>query len=190
MVEKTNRRDDIIAAAADLFTQQGYSATTVREIAEKVGCAEAALYYHFKGGKRELLNAVFDSYIPDLKGALDEMAQGTSLHDAILRFGLMMVQLAPAKMERWRWILAEMPRLTEAERGQIQQRFMTIHNGVTDQIARFVDDRVEADQIAWLVMSAMFGYGQFFFSLDIQSLVDLPSLHFVERLAAGIVAGR
>ena len=66
MPERINRRDNIVDAAAHLFVQNGYDATSVRQIADVVGVTEAALYYHFKDGKRELMQAVLECNMPDL----------------------------------------------------------------------------------------------------------------------------
>jgi AcrR family transcriptional regulator len=46
-VLRPNTRADILAAALDLFTSQGYEATSLREIADRLGITKAALYYHF-----------------------------------------------------------------------------------------------------------------------------------------------
>ena len=54
-------RAALIEAAAQCFTEQGYEATTVAGILERVGMARGALYHYFPGGKRELFAAVFDS---------------------------------------------------------------------------------------------------------------------------------
>jgi AcrR family transcriptional regulator len=43
----TSSRDQVIEAAARLFGQKGYDATSVREIGAAVGISAAALYYHF-----------------------------------------------------------------------------------------------------------------------------------------------
>ncbi|HXY43114.1 MAG TPA: helix-turn-helix domain-containing protein [Acidimicrobiales bacterium] len=43
--------------ALDLFTEQGYDGTSLREIAEKLGFTKAALYYHF-ASKEEILLAL------------------------------------------------------------------------------------------------------------------------------------
>ena len=40
--------DRIQDVALELFTEQGYEATSLREIAERLGVTKAALYYHFK----------------------------------------------------------------------------------------------------------------------------------------------
>jgi AcrR family transcriptional regulator len=40
-------RERILQAALDLFIDQGYEKTSLREVAEQVGVTKAALYYHF-----------------------------------------------------------------------------------------------------------------------------------------------
>lgn len=57
--KRDNTRDRVLAAARELFGTEGFDATTVRRIAERVGLSDAALYYHFKS-KREILNAVWE----------------------------------------------------------------------------------------------------------------------------------
>jgi AcrR family transcriptional regulator len=47
-------REEILDAAAELFTNRGYAATATRMIADAVGIRQASLYYHF-ASKEELL---------------------------------------------------------------------------------------------------------------------------------------
>jgi len=54
-----NRVDDLLDAAARLFAEKGYKATTTRDIANAVNMQSGAVYYHFKS-KGELLLAVFE----------------------------------------------------------------------------------------------------------------------------------
>ncbi|MFH8252016.1 TetR/AcrR family transcriptional regulator [Microbacterium sp. B2969] len=42
-------RDEILDAAAALFVEKGFAATSTREIAERIGIRQASLYYHFAG---------------------------------------------------------------------------------------------------------------------------------------------
>ncbi len=48
MKEPADTRSRIQDVALELFTEQGYEATSLREIAERLGVTKAALYYHFK----------------------------------------------------------------------------------------------------------------------------------------------
>jgi AcrR family transcriptional regulator len=47
-------REEILDAAAELFSSRGYAATSTRMIADAVGIRQASLYYHF-ASKEELL---------------------------------------------------------------------------------------------------------------------------------------
>jgi AcrR family transcriptional regulator len=47
--------------AVELFTEQGYESTSLREIAERLGVTKAALYYHFKS-KDDIIRSLVDDY--------------------------------------------------------------------------------------------------------------------------------
>ncbi|HEY3611344.1 MAG TPA: helix-turn-helix domain-containing protein [Pseudonocardiaceae bacterium] len=49
-------RERLVVAAVDLFTEQGYDATTVAQIAERAGVTKSTFFRHFPD-KRELLAA-------------------------------------------------------------------------------------------------------------------------------------
>jgi AcrR family transcriptional regulator len=55
--EEPNRRGDIVRAAGRLFREKGYSATTIRDIANAVGMRSGSPFYHFKT-KHDMLRAV------------------------------------------------------------------------------------------------------------------------------------
>ncbi|MFK4100615.1 TetR/AcrR family transcriptional regulator [Streptomyces sp. NPDC019531] len=54
-----NTRQRIQDVALELFAEQGYEKTSLREIAEHLDVTKAALYYHFKT-KEEILVSIFD----------------------------------------------------------------------------------------------------------------------------------
>ncbi|HZU74819.1 MAG TPA: helix-turn-helix domain-containing protein [Acidimicrobiales bacterium] len=51
---RTNSRSALLRAAVEVFTERGYEAATVADIAERAGVTTGALYAHF-GGKLDLL---------------------------------------------------------------------------------------------------------------------------------------
>jgi AcrR family transcriptional regulator len=62
-------REEILEAAAELFTSQGYTATTTREVAERAGIRQASMYHYF-GGKEEILAELLESTVlPSLETA-------------------------------------------------------------------------------------------------------------------------
>ncbi|MEW2165455.1 TetR/AcrR family transcriptional regulator [Streptomyces sp. NPDC007084] len=71
---KRQRRGDtrqrIQDVALELFSEQGYEKTSLREIAEHLDVTKAALYYHFKT-KEEILISLFE----DMTRPLDELIE-------------------------------------------------------------------------------------------------------------------
>ena len=51
--------------ALELFAEQGYERTSLREIAERLGVTKAALYYHFKS-KEDIVHSFTDDYFAQL----------------------------------------------------------------------------------------------------------------------------
>ena len=52
-------RGELIRVARELFTDPGYTETSLDTVAERAGVTKGALYHHFKN-KRELFQAVFE----------------------------------------------------------------------------------------------------------------------------------
>lgn len=52
-------RDDILEAAAQIFSQKGYHGTSMQDIAEAVSLQKASLYHHVSS-KQEILVAILD----------------------------------------------------------------------------------------------------------------------------------
>jgi AcrR family transcriptional regulator len=84
----TDTRQRILDVALDLFTEQGFDGTSLRQIAEQLGVTKAALYYHFES-KDDIL-----------------MALHMRLHEfgkvALLRMGE-----EPVTLEQWEELLDE-----------------------------------------------------------------------------------
>ena len=54
MPRRTDSRSRMIAAAAELFRQRGYHATTFSDVVRESGAPRGSTYFHFPGGKQEL----------------------------------------------------------------------------------------------------------------------------------------
>ncbi|MCX5194688.1 TetR/AcrR family transcriptional regulator [Streptomyces sp. NBC_00249] len=65
-----NTRQRIQDVALELFAEQGYEKTSLREIAERLDVTKAALYYHFKT-KEDIIISVFD----DVTRPIDELIE-------------------------------------------------------------------------------------------------------------------
>ncbi|MGI5445247.1 TetR/AcrR family transcriptional regulator [Streptomyces sp. CA-243310] len=63
-----NTRQRIQDVAVELFAEQGYEKTSLREIAERLDVTKAALYYHFKT-KEDIIISLFE----DVTRPIDEL---------------------------------------------------------------------------------------------------------------------
>lgn len=77
-------REELLAAAAELFTTHGYTATTTRALAERAGMRQASMY-HYVGGKEDLLAELLEGTVtPSLTLARRLLADGTRPAEARL----------------------------------------------------------------------------------------------------------
>jgi len=96
---------EICKVAIELFTERGYEATSLREIAERLGITKAALYYHYSS-KESIVRSIFEAHLealdeltawareqppgPELRArAVDRMVDlGTGSGMAVMRFAM------------------------------------------------------------------------------------------------------
>jgi AcrR family transcriptional regulator len=76
-------REELLAAAAELFTTRGYAATTTRAVAERAGMRQASMY-HYVSGKEELLAGLLESTVtPSLARARELLADDAPAEDRL-----------------------------------------------------------------------------------------------------------
>jgi AcrR family transcriptional regulator len=72
------RRDEILAAAKELFLREGVESVSTRKLTQRVGLSQTGIYVYFQG-KQASLAALIDAALKNLGAALSEV-------DARLRY--------------------------------------------------------------------------------------------------------
>jgi AcrR family transcriptional regulator len=72
MNTRSDTRQRIQEVALELFGEQGYDKTSLREISERLGVTKAALYYHFRT-KEEIVSSLFET----ATSGMDRLAEWT-----------------------------------------------------------------------------------------------------------------
>jgi AcrR family transcriptional regulator len=180
----------MIDTANRLFLENGYDATSVREIAERVGCTEAALYYHFNGGKRELFRAVAEYNIEELLNVLARDYEAKSLYDLVRQWVKALMRDDQGLVERIRWISAEFPQLGDEERTLFYDKQINMHARLAELVKRFVDDQAGADRIAQTLVCAFWGYIQLYRNLNLACVIDFTLEDLAQTLFEEIVDER
>jgi AcrR family transcriptional regulator len=93
VVTHGSRRGDTRAriqrVALELFAEQGYERTSLREIAERLGVTKAALYYHFKS-KEDIVRSFTEDYFSRLDALIawgsDQPLSAQTGHKVIERY--------------------------------------------------------------------------------------------------------
>src|SRR5205823_10814449 len=75
-------RERMVVAAVDLFTEQGYDATTVAQIAERAGVTRSTFFRHFSD-KREMLVAGQETLSQLLAEGIAEAPESASPLEAV-----------------------------------------------------------------------------------------------------------
>lgn len=91
-------RERLVVAAVDLFTEQGYDATTVAQIAERAGVTKSTLFRYFPD-KREILVAGQETLSRLMSEGIAEAPPGATPLEAVV-VGLERVSAAMGQMNR------------------------------------------------------------------------------------------
>ena len=99
------QRQDIMDAAAGLFAEKGYAATTTKDIALAADIGESTLYSYFPG-KREILLAILDqqaSQVDEILASITALGDYQSYVDALDR----LMERLLARVDYTRALIAE-----------------------------------------------------------------------------------
>ena len=102
--EGHTRRDEILLAAKELFLTEGYNATTIRKIADRVGVSAPTLYVYFTD-KDAIMLALCDQTFALLTNAIDGIEQETTVPlEQVRRFGEAYARFGLAHPDEYRLI--------------------------------------------------------------------------------------
>ena len=101
-----NKRDDLIAAALQLFADKGIRGTTVREIAAAAGVTEGALYRHFES-KEQLAQSLFAECARRLYEHLDSVvATAASSRERLCALSQGFLRFAEEQPQAYEYVMA------------------------------------------------------------------------------------
>jgi TetR/AcrR family transcriptional regulator len=125
------QRADILAAAARLFAEQGFPATSMNQVADACGVAKPTLYHYFQD-KQELLAQICDSHVHALLKLVEEVKAQQLPPDAQLRTLIERFTRAYAGAQaQHRVLTSEIRFLADAER----ERLLDVERRVVNEFA-------------------------------------------------------
>jgi TetR/AcrR family transcriptional repressor of lmrAB and yxaGH operons len=97
MPRRTDSRARMIAAAAELFRQRGYHATTFSDVVRESGAPRGSTYFHFPGGKQELAREAIARAGDEMEEMVDEAARHADDPGSLVRA---LAQIVASRLER------------------------------------------------------------------------------------------
>jgi AcrR family transcriptional regulator len=132
-----DQRETILARAAALFADQGYTATSMNDIAAACGVSKAGLYHYYRD-KRELLFQITAGHVGRLEQFVVEVAEDTRDADPQTRLRALILRFVReyANAQNEHRVLTEDVRfLDDAERAQVQEPQRRVVAAFADAIA-------------------------------------------------------
>ncbi len=108
IVDKAQKRSEIVRHAADVFARTGYHETKMQDIATAADIGKGTIYEYFRT-KEELFLAVYDAWMNDYESLLrervnaasDAMAKVDAIRDGAVEFYESRAEQAPLLLEFW-----------------------------------------------------------------------------------------
>jgi TetR/AcrR family transcriptional regulator, lmrAB and yxaGH operons repressor len=97
MPRRTDSRARMIHAAAELFRQRGYHATTFSDVVRQSGAPRGSTYFHFPGGKAELAREAIARAGDEIEEMVDEAARHADDPGSLVRA---LAQIFAGRLER------------------------------------------------------------------------------------------
>ncbi|MFJ3301792.1 TetR/AcrR family transcriptional regulator [Streptomyces sp. NPDC086549] len=187
-------RQKLYEAAVTLIAEQGFSATTVDEIAERAGVAKGTVYYNF-ASKSVLFEELLRHGVGLLAASLREAAERTEREggskvdalDAMVRAGLVFIDRYPAftqlyVAELWRTNRAWQSTLMVVRREAVAVVEDVLRKGVANgEFSAEIDVQLTASALVGMVLVA---------ALDWQSFQPERSLDDVHAALSRLLQGR
>ncbi|WP_031035841.1 TetR/AcrR family transcriptional regulator [Streptomyces sp. NRRL F-5650] len=191
-------RQKLYEAAVTLIAEQGFSATTVDEIAERAGVAKGTVYYNF-ASKSVLFEELLRHGVGLLTASLRQAAEGTARQglgrvdalDAMIRAGLVFIDRYPAfaqlyVAELWRTNRAWQSTLLVVRQEAVAVVEDVLREGVASgEFSEEIDVPLTAAALVGMVLVAALDWKAF------QPERSLDDVHAsLSRLLQGRVSGR
>lgn len=187
-------RERLYEAAVTLIAEQGFSSTTVEEIAERAGVAKGTVYYNFASKTvlfEELLRYGVELLSAALQGAADATAArgGSRVEalDAMIRAGLVFIERHPAftqlyVAELWRTNRVWQPTLLLARKQALAVVESVLREAVDGgELSADTDIPITAAAVVGMVVVT---------ALDWQSFQRDRSVEEVHRALSRLLQGR
>ena len=176
------RREEILSAAIDLFSEKGFSRTPTSLIARKAGVAEGLIFHYFKSKKGILFNILVDvleEYVDGIEAIEKKSLTGLGF---IERFVLFHFKLREKRSEAFlvlnRELVSDIIEPDSNEFNLLMEKWNAILNAIKKALAIGQKDGtirdVPIDETALVIRGLLMGVNNLY-----RGILRVPSLHTI-----------
>jgi AcrR family transcriptional regulator len=195
--EKPSTRERILDIALELFSEQGYDKTSLRDIAERLGTTKAALYYYFARKEDILLELHMRLHElgHDVLAQLDELESGPAYVQA---WPALMDEVIDRVAANRELILLHQRNIRALEQIGLDERHQAENQDLLERFARLfanpeipLSDRVRMACSLGAVVAGLIDAGERFGDVEPHELIELvrSSVHAMLRPATAPPSG-
>jgi AcrR family transcriptional regulator len=185
------RRRQIVEAALAVFSEKGFNAANVSDVAARAGVSQGTIYWYFES-KEELLTQALRSFFDEFgQGTIGAVAQCPTAADKLRALGRAMVDFAAEAeglftlfLEYW----ASSPRRAEASQlwTGVLVEYKDLMVGIIEEgVGNGEFQPVDAESLVWAMMAAYDGLAAYVMLMPNLGLARI-SQAFVETLVKGL----
>lgn len=135
VIERRNRDEAVLAAAISVMSERGYAATSIQEVADRVGVLKGSLYHYFSSKEELLFRIINESYAESIAIAEQVAALGLPPIDELAEYLRRSCVWYLDNVERANIYFTEARHLTGDRLSQTQQRGRDFEHHVRDLVA-------------------------------------------------------
>ncbi len=118
------RREELLQAAIDVFTELGYGPATLQDVATRAGVTKGALYHYFDSKESLFIELIRERMLTSIAAmTLEAASPGAPREDLLARFigGIWRHFQQPGEMAVTRLVIAELPKFPELRQALFEQ---------------------------------------------------------------------
>jgi len=140
--ERFDRRKHIMAVAAGVFSEKGYYATTISDLAQAAGIAKGTIYWYFEN-KRSIMLAILDELFCEISETFLKVVKTTRNGlDAILECIEPALQLLDRQGHIYLMYFLEIASTDPEIQNKFREIYRSVHEGTKRAIARGIEQGV------------------------------------------------
>lgn len=165
-IMKNDTRNEILNAALALFLSHGYTAASIRLIAEKAGIGKATIYHHFPD-KKAIINALNRKSRESMESFLDQLPAGQDPEQRIRTVIMKSVRVLHEFTDLFQIIRREVPEIWKEMKSDMGFFFGKFRNfivqAVKDGIRLGIFRKTDPEETGLIIMKMI--QGNFAFTL-------------------------